>query len=200
MRDDLVSQLQSSILLGSLSLIPNHALRYTSLVIAASLALFYGIHLKRPSTQLSQLEDMVKKAEEIILDAKSQCPRDLLSLTEAGLRLLRVKRTASMIQCRMMLEVDTLTWKKYRVLSRDIAECAKTIKNIGTTVQLIVEAERQRKFTEDINQTETILHGVRSSAARGLFQPSVSHWQEHSYRSVLELRGFIYRLKWRLSV
>ncbi|KAJ7133586.1 hypothetical protein C8R44DRAFT_900223 [Mycena epipterygia] len=158
MRDNLVSKLQSSILLGSLSLIPNHTLRYKLLAIVACLALLYVIHLKRPSTQLSQLEDMVNKTEEIIRDAKSYCPRDLLRLAEEG-----VKRSASMIHCRM-LEVDTLTWKKYCVLSRDIAECAKTVKNVGTAVQLIVEAERQHKYMDDINQTETILTYVHSPA------------------------------------
>ncbi|KAJ7133587.1 hypothetical protein C8R44DRAFT_870960 [Mycena epipterygia] len=163
MRDNLVSQLQSSILLGSLSLISNDALRYTLLLIAASLALFYGIYLKRPSTQLGRLQDVVKKAENIIRDAKSYCPRDILSLAEEGMRLLQIKRSASMIQCRI-LDADTLTWKKYRGLTRDIAECVKTVKKIRTRVQLIVEAERQRKFTEDINETETILTGVRSPA------------------------------------
>ncbi|KAJ7133579.1 hypothetical protein C8R44DRAFT_977682 [Mycena epipterygia] len=85
-----------------------------------------------------------------------------------------------MIQCRMMLEVDTLTWKKYRVLSRDIAECAKTIKNIGTTIQV----ENQRKLTEDINQTETILRvtGVRSPAIiGGVFQRNVSHLNQQPH-------------------
>ncbi|KAJ7133591.1 hypothetical protein C8R44DRAFT_870963 [Mycena epipterygia] len=163
MHDSPVSQLQSSILLGALSLIPNHALRYTLLLIAACFALLYIIHLKRPSTQLSHLEDMVKKVEEIIRDAKLYCPRDILRLAEAGVRLLQVKRSTSMIQCRM-LEVDTLTWKKYCVLSRDIAEYAKSVKKIRTAVQLVVEAERQRKFTEDINQTEAILTSVRPPA------------------------------------
>ncbi|KAJ7133572.1 hypothetical protein C8R44DRAFT_730703 [Mycena epipterygia] len=185
MCDSFVSQLQSSILLGSLSLIPNHALRYTLLLIATCLALLYVIHLKRPSTQLSELEDVLDKTEKIIRGAKSCCPRDILRLAGEGVRLLEVKRSASMMQC-CILEADTLTWNKYRVFSRDIAECAKTLKNIRTTVQLIVEAERQRKFTEDINQTESILTSVRSSAARGMLHPVVSHLQEQSDRSVLE--------------
>ncbi|KAJ7835505.1 hypothetical protein B0H13DRAFT_1913543 [Mycena leptocephala] len=129
--------------------------------LGSGLGLVYAINLKRPSVQLRQLEDTVKTTDEIIGNAKAHCPRDLLSLTEQGVRLLKIKRSASMIQCRI-LETDTLSWKRYRALSRDIGDCAKGVKKIRTTVQLIAEAERQRKFTEDINATGNILTCVRS--------------------------------------
>lgn len=83
----LASQLPS-LLLGSLSLISNHALRYTLLAIAVFLTLLYVVHLKRPSPQLRELEDMTKTTEEIIRDAKSYCARDILHLWEKGVRLL----------------------------------------------------------------------------------------------------------------
>ncbi|KAJ6629859.1 hypothetical protein B0H10DRAFT_1985618, partial [Mycena sp. CBHHK59/15] len=119
---DNISQLQSSILLGLLSLIPSNAARYTGLGLTAVLAVIYFIHLKRPSTQLRRLEDAIQKTENAILSAKSQCARDHLSLTEDGLRLLEIKREASKIQCRT-LETSSLTWKKYRLLSGGIAQC-----------------------------------------------------------------------------
>ncbi|KAJ7921294.1 hypothetical protein B0H13DRAFT_1866896 [Mycena leptocephala] len=159
MRDN-VSQLLSPLFFGSLSLIPNDTLRYSALGIAAGLALIYVLHLKRPSVQLNQLDDTINKTEKIIQNAKALCSRDLLSLTTEGVRLLEIKRSASMIQCRI-LETNTFTWKKYRLLSRDIADCAKGVKKIRITVQLIVEAERQRKFTDDINATETFLRSVQ---------------------------------------
>jgi hypothetical protein len=87
MRDNF-SQLLSSILLGSVSFISNDALRYTALSLAAGLIVIHAIHFKRPSVQLSQLEDGVRKTEEIIRDAKVLCPRDLVSLTTEGLQLL----------------------------------------------------------------------------------------------------------------
>ncbi|KAJ7141476.1 hypothetical protein C8R44DRAFT_974973 [Mycena epipterygia] len=184
MHDSLVSQLPS-ILLGSLSLISNDTLRYTLLVITACLTLFSIVHLKRPSTQLRQLEDMIKKTEEIIREAKSYCARDVLHLAEKGVRLLEVKRSASMIQCRI-LETDALTWTKYRVLSQDITDCAKIVKNIRIAVQLIVEAEHQRKFTEDINETESILTGVRSPSRLGaVYQPN-AHLHQQSYMLAAE--------------
>ncbi|KAJ7490494.1 hypothetical protein FB451DRAFT_1361356 [Mycena latifolia] len=136
-------------------------LRYASLGIAFSLALLYAIHLERPSTQLSQLEDVVQTTETIICDAKLHCPRNLLSLLEAGVRLLKVKRSASNIRSRM-LETNTLTWKTYRLLSRDTSDCVKKVQKIQNDVQLVVEAERQRKYTNEINETEIILTSVRS--------------------------------------
>ncbi|KAJ7483200.1 hypothetical protein FB451DRAFT_101862 [Mycena latifolia] len=135
-------------LLGALSLIPNNALRYTLLVIAVCLAFLYAGHLERPSTQLRQLEDIVQKTDEIIRDAQLYCARDLLSLTEMRVRLLEVKRSASMIKYRL-LETTILTWKDYRFFSREISACVKIVKNIRTSVKLIEEAERQRRYTDE---------------------------------------------------
>lgn len=83
-----MSQLQSSLLLGLLYLIPTNTLRYTVLALAAGLGVIYAVHLKRPTVQLSKLEETIKETEELIREAKILCPRDLLSLTEAGVRLL----------------------------------------------------------------------------------------------------------------
>ncbi|KAJ7490459.1 hypothetical protein FB451DRAFT_1513064 [Mycena latifolia] len=197
MRDNLISQLQTSILLGALSLIPNDALRYTLFMISACLAIFYVIYLKRPSALLSQLEHIVQTTEEIIRDAKLRYPRDLLSLTEVGVRLLRVKRSASMIQCRL-LETTTLTWKEYRLLSRDISDCFKNVGKIRTAVelddgsnknctgQLIVEAERQRRYTEDINEIEIMLTSMHSPGSDWLVSHhNVGNAQSSIYPSCL---------------
>ncbi|KAJ7845405.1 hypothetical protein B0H14DRAFT_3455043 [Mycena olivaceomarginata] len=173
-----MSQLQSSLLLGSLSLIPNNTLRYTVLALAAGLGVIYAVHLKRPTVQLSKLEETIKETEELIREAKILCPRDLLSLTEAGVRLLEIKRSASMIRCRI-LETNTFTWKKYCILGRDIADCGMAVRKIRTTVQLIVEAERQRKFTDDINATQTIHAGVGfAGGAIFGYEPFVSQLHE----------------------
>ncbi|KAJ7490470.1 hypothetical protein FB451DRAFT_1389257 [Mycena latifolia] len=153
-------------------------------VIAACIALLYVIHLKRPSTQLNQLEDTIQQTEGNVRDAKLHCPRDLLSLTEGGLRLLEVKRSTSIIRCRM-LETLTLTWKQYRILSRDISNCAKDLEKIRTAVQLVVEAERQRKYTDDINETQAMLTTLRPPGTLG-YQHNITHAHEQSSMSVTE--------------
>ncbi|KAJ7490498.1 hypothetical protein FB451DRAFT_1552199 [Mycena latifolia] len=182
MCDNLISQLQSSILLGTLSLIPNDTLRYTFLVIIICIALLYTVHLKRPSTQLSQLDNIIQTTKAIICMAKLHCARDLVTLLEAGVRLLKVKRSASNIRSRM-LENNTFTWKTYRLLWRDISDCVKEVKKIENT--LVVEAERQRKCTDDINKTEIILTSLRSPGM--LVYPHImSNADQESYMSVLE--------------
>ncbi|KAJ7441438.1 hypothetical protein FB451DRAFT_1569265 [Mycena latifolia] len=188
MRHNFISQLQSSVLLGALSLIPNNMLRYASLGIAFSLALLYAIHLKRPLTQLSQLEDVVQTTETIICDAKLHCPRDLVSLLEARVRLLKVKRSASMIQCQV-LKTNTLTWKKYRLLSRDISDCVKKVEKIQNDIQLIVEAEHQRKYTDDINETEIILTSLRSPGML-VYPHTMSNVDQQSYIPWVSLLPF----------
>ncbi|KAJ7490529.1 hypothetical protein FB451DRAFT_1165884 [Mycena latifolia] len=131
MRDTLISQLQSSILPGALSLIPNDRLRYTLLAIAACFAFLYAIHLNRLSTQRDHLEDIIQTTEGTIRDAKLHCGRDLTNLLKKGMQLLRVKRSTSMIQSRML--ETALTWKQYRLLSRDISDCAKIAKKIRSS-------------------------------------------------------------------
>ena len=56
-------QLIASIILWSLSLIPNPALRYTALGITAVLALIYAIYLKHPATQLRRLQHTIRSEE-----------------------------------------------------------------------------------------------------------------------------------------
>ncbi|KAJ7835616.1 hypothetical protein B0H13DRAFT_1913485 [Mycena leptocephala] len=178
---DKVAQLLSPLFIGSLSLIPNDTLRYSALLLAAGLGLIYVLHLERPSVQLSQLDDTINKTEEIIQNAKAFCLRDLLRLTAEGVVCWsKIKRSASMIQCRI-LEMNTFTWKKYRLISRDITGCAEGVKKIRTTVQLMVEAERQRKFTDDINATETFLTSVQCCRHAPGHHPDVPYIPQQPY-------------------
>ena len=82
------SQLTASLILGSLSLIPNPALRYTALGITTLLALICIIYLKHPATQLRQLQDTIDNIYELIRRAKVLYPREHLNLATLGARLL----------------------------------------------------------------------------------------------------------------
>ncbi|KAJ7643708.1 hypothetical protein FB45DRAFT_895857, partial [Roridomyces roridus] len=159
-----LTSLQSSLLFGSLSLIPNNTLRYILLVLFALLILGHAIHLQRLSVRLNCVERHVDKAEATIRHAKSFCSsKDFLCLVEQGLRLLEVKHTLSRVKCCLLGSTAVLTWKTYRVLSNDIETCATDIKKIQAVVELILEVERQRRFTEDITDTEALLSGFRVS-------------------------------------
>ncbi|KAJ7643618.1 hypothetical protein FB45DRAFT_861244 [Roridomyces roridus] len=178
-----LTSLQSSLLFGSLSLIPNNTLRYTLLALFALLFLGHVIHLQRPSVRLSCVERQVDKTETTFRHAKSYCSKDFLCLGEQGLRLLGVKRTLSRVKCSLLGSTAILTWKKYRILSKDIEACAKDIKKIQAVVELILEVERQRRFTEDITDTETMLSGFRVSDPRAITYPHPRHVGEQSYAS-----------------
>ncbi|KAJ7096127.1 hypothetical protein C8R44DRAFT_889845 [Mycena epipterygia] len=164
MHTDSTSQLLASFLLGCLpGLIPNSALRYLVVTTLASLAAIYAIYLKHPSTQLRQLQEAIATTKEVTRSARLQCPRDHLNLTAEWARLLAVQQSASIIQCRVW-ETGRFTWKKYRLLSNDIAECSGKTKTIRAAVQNVIEAEHQRKLAGDIDETESILASVRSAA------------------------------------
>ncbi|KAJ7133497.1 hypothetical protein C8R44DRAFT_977632 [Mycena epipterygia] len=163
---DNTSQLVASILLGSLpALIPDNALRYLALAIVVCLTVICAVYIKHPSTQLRQLQDAIATTKELTRSARQKCARDHLSLTAEWARLLVVEQCASMIQCRVW-GTGRFTWKKYRLLSNDIAKCSGKIKTIRAAVQNTVEAEHQRKLAEDINETESILASVRSPTGR----------------------------------
>ncbi|KAJ7133444.1 hypothetical protein C8R44DRAFT_772432 [Mycena epipterygia] len=151
-----MSELQSSLLLGALALISNNALRYTTVGLVVTITLIFSVHLKCLSTQLYLLTDKIQETEEILRNAKSQCARDILGLVQEEVRLLEIKSTASVIQCRVW-ETPRLTWKQYRVFSGHISECERNTKKIRTAIQMTVEAARRRKYTEDINEAQIIL-------------------------------------------
>ncbi|KAJ6585456.1 hypothetical protein B0H19DRAFT_1109727 [Mycena capillaripes] len=158
-------QLISSILLGSLSLIPNDGLRYGALASIIVFALVYNLYLNR-ATWLRQLEQDIQRTEEFVEQAKIKCvsPRDQLKLAQEWVRLLEIERSASEMRCRI-LEPGRLTWKQYSRIKRRVAECTSSVNDIRTAAQLILETERQRKLAEDIAETHSVLANARSTCA-----------------------------------
>ncbi|KAJ7868297.1 hypothetical protein B0H13DRAFT_1983961, partial [Mycena leptocephala] len=187
-------QLQSSILLGSLSLITNNTLRYACLGLATGISAIYVSYLMRPSMQLRLLEDTIQSTENAIIGAKAHCPRDR-NLMEQGVRLLEIKRSASTIRCRM-LKMRGLAWRTYLCLSKEISDRKKDLMNIHTAVQLTVETELQRTYTEDIYETEAILlSAVRSPQVvdgDAASYPSNDLW--HVRQPLYRFASFLYLL------
>ncbi|KAJ6565126.1 hypothetical protein B0H10DRAFT_2239113 [Mycena sp. CBHHK59/15] len=118
------------------------------------------MHMKRPSTLMRLLEDMIQETEKLIHSAKSQCARDQCDLGVEDARLLQIKVCVLDIE-RRMLESEHITWKEYRLLSQRIFECKEGVRKIRIAVQLTVVAERRRKYTEDIHEIQTILATMR---------------------------------------
>ncbi|KAJ7213958.1 hypothetical protein GGX14DRAFT_444700, partial [Mycena pura] len=158
MHESPVSQLLSSLFLGSICLIPNHTIRLAALAVSLVMVLVYIIYAKYPSTQLGQLEAIIEKTEQVVQDAGAHCCIGPFILVEANLRLLEVKRSASLIRCHILeSHWHTSIWKKYYRLSRDISSCTQVISKVLIAVQLIVEADQQRKYAADIHAARTAL-------------------------------------------
>ncbi|KAJ7606577.1 hypothetical protein DFH06DRAFT_1347958 [Mycena polygramma] len=159
------TQLISSILLGSLSLIPNNTLRYAALGSAIAFALLYHLRLW-PTAFLHQLAQSIKQTEEVFDLANSNCasPRDRFSLAAEWVRLLELKRSVSEMQCRLWAEGNT-SWTQHWHLSRRVAQCINSVDKIRTAVQLVLEAELQRKIAENITETQYILANAQSACA-----------------------------------
>ncbi|KAJ7430996.1 hypothetical protein FB451DRAFT_1422039 [Mycena latifolia] len=153
-------QLAATIFVGCLNLITNNIMRYTGLGIAACLGAIYALYLKNLSTLLDQLEKILEVTDALIWRAKSQCPMhmDQNSLAEMTVRLLQATKATSSIKSRI-LDTQQFTWKTYPQFYTDITELTNRVKNIKNAVQLITEAERQRKLAMEISEVQFILAG-----------------------------------------
>ncbi|KAJ7328265.1 hypothetical protein DFH08DRAFT_967409 [Mycena albidolilacea] len=145
------SEQLTSILLTAIALIPAHG---------------------SPSMQLSRLEVSVNHTEEYIQEATVEAPQSYSKLSGQRRRLLKVAETTSRIKCRILRpETEALSWKGLRSLSKDIAErmtrfrslsndigkCIRCVKDIRIAVELILEAERQRKLASDLMEPQSAL-------------------------------------------
>ncbi|KAF7364745.1 hypothetical protein MVEN_00344400 [Mycena venus] len=159
------SQMLTSVFLAFVAAIPNHTLRYTALSVAVVLAVLFTIRIKSPSTQLCHLAAMINTTNVLIRQAMAQCPRDYFTLTKQMGRLLEVEKIASLIKCRALISHgQRFSWKKYRLLYKDIKECIIQVKNIHTTVKLTIEAEHQRKLAADITEMQFILASAQMAS------------------------------------
>ncbi|KAF8201282.1 hypothetical protein K438DRAFT_1758559 [Mycena galopus ATCC 62051] len=130
----------TSFSLGLVAAIPNHTIRYSALGFIFCFSVFYAIHLKSPSTQLHNLATMIDETDELLRRAMAQA-----------------NKMASLIKCRILTsEGDWFSCNNYRVLSNTIGECAKRAKKVRTEVELIMEAEHQRKIEDDLNKMQLI--------------------------------------------
>ncbi|KAJ7857450.1 hypothetical protein B0H14DRAFT_3447902 [Mycena olivaceomarginata] len=166
------SEQLTPLLLALIALIPSHGVRYTALGLLLAAATLCKIHLQSPSIQLSRLEVSLNHTEEYIQEATLEAPQSYSKLSDQRRRLLGVAKTVSRIKCRILRsETKSLSWKGFQSLFKDIAErmtgfrslsneiggCIRSVKDIRTAVELILEAERQRKLASDLMEPQSAL-------------------------------------------
>ncbi|KAJ7821664.1 hypothetical protein B0H13DRAFT_2449238 [Mycena leptocephala] len=169
-----------SIILGALALVPGFTSRYVCLALASASFIFAAARHQGPTQKFTKLEDTIEALEEILERTKtaSNYARNHMEVIDAGCRLLQVKLSASKIQSHL-LELRSATWKTYfksiRAILCSVDQCTKEITEIQTAMLLIIEAERQRKLTEGIKESQEVLGAVVGSPIRRAYSRSESN-------------------------
>ncbi|KAJ7704007.1 hypothetical protein B0H17DRAFT_1326725 [Mycena rosella] len=97
-----ISTLQTSLILGALSLVPGNTSPYITLGLASVLLAVYAVHHYGPTQRRARLEDAIMATETILEGAKLDCAKDHMTLVERGRRLLEAKLLASNIQTKIL--------------------------------------------------------------------------------------------------
>ncbi|KAF7378084.1 hypothetical protein MSAN_00232600 [Mycena sanguinolenta] len=170
------SKLPSSILFFTLSLIPSDVLRYPAIVLAAISVGIYSVHRNSLAARLSQVYDVIIIVDDILTRAKAECMRDHLLLADCETGLLWTKLSASKIHS-YLLELDATAWKRYlqnkMAISRSLSKCERELRDVQTSLLLLIESAHQRRLAEDLNLNTEIVDGFPSSLL-GLSGPTSS--------------------------
>ncbi|KAJ7328326.1 hypothetical protein DFH08DRAFT_967469 [Mycena albidolilacea] len=166
------SEQLTPLLLALIALIPSHGVRYTALGLLLAAATLCKIHLQSHSIQLSRLEVALNHTEEYIQEATVEAPQSYSKLSDQRRRLIEVAKTASRIKCRILRsQTKALSRKglrslfkaiaermtRFRSLSNEIGGCIRCVTDIRTAVELILDAERQRKLASDLMEPQSAL-------------------------------------------
>ncbi|KAJ6480291.1 hypothetical protein C8R45DRAFT_933218 [Mycena sanguinolenta] len=156
------SKFPSSLLFFTLSLIPSNVLRYPALVLAAISVVVYSIYNNPPSARLAHVNNVVIVVDGILTRAKAECMRDHLLLAEYETRLLRTKLSTSKVHT-YVLELDAMAWKQHLhnriTIFTSLAKCERELRDIQTSLLILIEAAHQRKIAEDLNLNTAIVNG-----------------------------------------
>ncbi|KAJ7347797.1 hypothetical protein DFH08DRAFT_936595 [Mycena albidolilacea] len=173
--------LQSSVLFWVLSLIPATIFPYLALGLLSTSFIIYGLRYSCPAVTLDRLENTITTVEEILTHAKAKCMHDYLALVEAETQFLRTKLAVSRLHSRLLEACNIPSWKNYLrdifTISRALAILEREMRDIKTSLLVLIEAAHQRKLTEDIHEGQEIVDGVLqpyySVRARVHGQPTV---------------------------
>ncbi|KAJ7202132.1 hypothetical protein GGX14DRAFT_463926 [Mycena pura] len=157
------SPLRSSILIWLFSLIPANIFHYMTLGAAAGSLVLFAAHRQMPSLRHHRLNSAIKNTAEVLTRAKTECPRDHLTLAEEETKLAQARLSASKVHSQL-LEARDACWTSYFQLiwkiSQGLRDCEKQARKVETATLLIMEAENQRKLTEIISETREVINAV----------------------------------------
>ncbi|KAJ6480294.1 hypothetical protein C8R45DRAFT_1216047 [Mycena sanguinolenta] len=148
-----------------LALIPGNMFPHLALGVVSASFVGYAMHYNRPSVKLGRVKTALTNAEKTLAHAKATCMRDYLSLTETETRFLRTKLAASNLQTCLLEAHNLLRWRAYLqkiiTISRRLVMLEREIHDIQNSLLVLIEAAHRRKLSEDINETQAVLHEAR---------------------------------------
>ncbi|KAF7378094.1 hypothetical protein MSAN_00233600 [Mycena sanguinolenta] len=157
------SELQLSAMSSTLSLIPGNVFPHLALGVVSAFLVGYAMHYNRPSVKLGRVTTALNTAEETLAHAKGRCMRDYLALAETEIRFLGTKLTVSNLQARLLEARDLQGWKDYLQNIIAISRCLVMLER-----EVLLEAARRRRLTEDINETQAALErAIHHATASG---------------------------------
>ncbi|KAF7356365.1 hypothetical protein MVEN_00968900 [Mycena venus] len=161
----------TSAIFWALSIVPGN--RYILLGLISVTLIIYAVNSQRPSHKLRLVEEAIKVAEEILERAQWNCSRNQVELMDETTHLLKAKISASEIRSRLLETDGVTTWKEFvkylqslRDITQKMKQCAKEVKEIQTSILRTIEAERRRKISEGVQESQEILDTLISSLMR----------------------------------
>ncbi|KAJ7847650.1 hypothetical protein B0H13DRAFT_1907221 [Mycena leptocephala] len=159
---ELILQLLPLALTPLAALVPNVVQRC---IILAFVAFYFGVfvvlpNLRLPSVRLKKLEQYIEETMKIHAIAVQELERNPRFISETSLKLAHIKLSESVLRTKMLGGKDII-WKKYvqhlRGLLFHIGECQRDVQDIRTSILMVLECNRQRRYTEDIAQRRSTL-------------------------------------------
>ncbi|KAJ7751832.1 hypothetical protein B0H14DRAFT_3602017 [Mycena olivaceomarginata] len=156
--------LQSSAWFWMLCLIPARMFPYLSLGILSASFVVYTLHRSCPAVTLDRLDNTITVVKEILTDTKAKCMRDYFALVDTETRFLWTKLAVSRLHSRLLEARNMPGWKNYLrdifTISRALVMLEREVRDIQTSLLVLIEAAHQRKLTEDIREGQETVDGV----------------------------------------
>ncbi|KAJ7347750.1 hypothetical protein DFH08DRAFT_808536 [Mycena albidolilacea] len=171
--------LQSSALIWMLSLIPAKIFPYLALGLLSASFIIYALRHNCPAVRVDRLKNGITVVDEILTHAKAKCMRNYLALVEAETRFLRTKLAVSKIHSRLLEACHMPGWKIYLrdifTISRALAMLEREVRDIQTSLLVLIEADHQHKLTVDLHAGQEIGDGVLQPQ----YSDTFGHWESN---------------------
>ncbi|KAJ7189720.1 hypothetical protein GGX14DRAFT_408591 [Mycena pura] len=165
--------IQFSILVAGLSLVPGNSARYISLGLALTMLGYHAARQQTPAARINALTCAITSANELLTRAPCTSARDQSRQWTRNF-FCAPEKLKSQLQCQL-LEIEGHGWKDYPqdvwCLLKSIDKCTKDVKSIRTKLQLSIEQDIQRKLDNEIQKAREVLAAIHSEPRRVTGKP-----------------------------